>query len=81
MPVIGRLDKQVDDVLIDPVGERRGRRRDDAAGHAPPDARRGAADEGERGQARAAGDETSRARASRGEDQARGDEQLPVWLL
>ncbi len=80
MPVIGRLDKQVNDVLIDPVGKRR-RRRDEGDGARPPlDTRRDATDEDERGVARNT-DEKSRRRTEHDEDRGRGDEQLPVWLL
>ncbi|MDT7603468.1 MAG: hypothetical protein QOF61_1465 [Acidobacteriota bacterium] len=44
MPVIGRLDKQVNDVLIEPVGKNRPREERDA----PDDARRPATEEAER---------------------------------
>lgn len=79
MPVIGRLDKQVSDVLIDPVGGRR--RGEDDAERATSDARTGAAYEDAPPAARDADGERSRPRAGHGEDRGRTDEQLPVWLL
>jgi len=80
-PVIGRLDDQVNDVLIDPVGKK-GRRRDgEDDEHAASDGtRRGATVEGPRGAARNANDEESLPRTNR-EGGRRGDERLPVWLL
>ena len=68
MPVIGRLDKQVEDVLITPVGK--DSRREGAG------ARTSADSKGARGGSRNPG------RDERGwVERAREDEPLPVWLL
>ncbi|HVG29490.1 MAG TPA: hypothetical protein VM864_07195 [Pyrinomonadaceae bacterium] len=76
MPVIGRLDSQVNDVLIEPVGNRRPRDgRDERAAH--DGARPAATGEAPRDGAGAAGDD---ARDDSRED-ARRAGQLPVWLL
>jgi hypothetical protein len=79
MPVIGRLDKQVNDVLIDPVGKRR--RDVDEDARVPSDTRRAPTGEDERRVAPDMGDEKGRPRAGRGGERGREDEQLPVWLL
>ncbi|HEX8162596.1 MAG TPA: hypothetical protein VF538_12035 [Pyrinomonadaceae bacterium] len=79
MPVIGRLDSQVNDVLIEPVGDRRRRGEGDGrgAGATTDDARPAAPGETPRDGADGSDDE---ARDNpRGE--ARRGEQLPVWLL
>ena len=93
MPVIGRLDKQVDDVLITPVG--RNSSRDDKGAPTQDDAEGGRA---RRGGARVDSSATrepgarERAAAERGEGahevrqspagrRTREDERLPVWLL
>lgn len=80
MPVIGRLDSQVNDVLIEPVGKQRGR--DERDPRATTDDARPAAT-----------GETARDGAEDVIDKARGDsddprddvrsrdERLPVWLL
>jgi hypothetical protein len=83
MPVIGGLDEQVNDVLIDPLGKRRTREESEPA-HAPAnDSRRDANDdEDARGDiARRSDDEKIRARVEDGNVRVRDDEQLPVWLL
>jgi hypothetical protein len=83
MPVIGRLDKQVNDVLIEPVGKRRTRAESEPA-HAPAnDSRRDANDdEDARGDStHRSDDEKIRARVEDGAVRVRDDEQLPVWLL
>jgi hypothetical protein len=81
MSVIGRLDEQVNDVLIDPVGKRRRRRDEGEDAHSAPDStRRDTADEDARRAAHDANNGERLPRANR-EDSRRGDEQLPVWLL
>ena len=88
MPVIGRLDSQVNDVLIEPVGGRRPRDgRDERDSRATNDERGPRATNDERGP-RSANDaaphaptgETARGDARDGGGARRG-EQLPVWLL
>jgi hypothetical protein len=71
MPVIGRLDGQVDEVLIAPLEKRRG------AGDEPPrggDGQTRGAAKGKRGEhgERAARDES---------EKDAGRDELPVWLL
>lgn len=93
MPVIGRLDGQVNDVMIEPVGKAR-RGRDDAG--APLEGGLGSAEETPRGDSSPASrdhddssstsrDEDARARERDDErdegGRTRGDERLPVWLL
>jgi hypothetical protein len=83
MPVIGRLNEQVNDVLIDPIGKRRTRDESEPA-HAPSnDSRRDANDdEDARGDStRRSNDEKIRARVEDDALRARDNEQLPVWLL
>ncbi|MFN2481978.1 MAG: hypothetical protein ABR554_10980 [Pyrinomonadaceae bacterium] len=76
MPVIGRLDSQVNDVLIEPVGEQR--RRGGCDPHDAADrARPAAAGDAARSVAEGADGE---ARDGSRPDKGR-DEQLPVWLL
>jgi hypothetical protein len=75
MPVIGRLDSQVNDVLIEPVGQRRGR----DEGEQPDDSRRVAPDVEARG-AEEAHERMRYGTERRKRNQTRG-EQLPVWLL
>jgi hypothetical protein len=83
MPVIGRLDEQVHDVLIEPIGKRRTREESEPA-HAPSnDSRRDVNDDEDAG-----GDSTRRSdggkKSARAEDdhvRVRDDERLPVWLL
>lgn len=75
MSVIGRLDSQVNDVLIEPLGGRR--RRDERDPHAATDDAQPAATNEARGEATGTGDKAhddTRARVRR-------DERLPVWLL
>jgi hypothetical protein len=82
MPVIGRLDSQVHDVLIEPVGNRQSRDerggRDGRDGRATPDAARPAAT-GEASRDGAGGLSDDAHDASRGD--VRRDAPLPVWLL
>ena len=68
MPVIGRLDGQVDEVLISPVSRRR-------RGE-PEDAPAGAEGEGARATAPPAETHTPRA-----DESSAGPGELPVWLL
>ncbi len=78
MPVIGRLDRQVDDVLIDPVARRRRDEGDDT--RAPSnDAQPRATDIDARGATHVANDEAARSDDAR--SRASDEEQLPVWLL
>lgn len=93
MPVIGRLDKQVDDVLITPAG--RNSSRDDESAPTRDDAGGGRARHGgARGDSPATREPVAgeRAAAERGEGahedrqspagrRSREDERLPVWLL
>jgi hypothetical protein len=87
MPVIGRLNEQVNDVLIDPIGKRR-TRDDGGAPHAPANnARRDATDDdatdedARDGDARRAHSEKARTHVENDDTRAGDDEQLPVWLL
>jgi hypothetical protein len=83
MPVIGRLDSQVNDVLIDPVGKRRTREESEPA-HAPSNDSRRDANDDEDARGDCAGrsdDEKIRARVEDDRVRVRDDEQLPVWLL
>lgn len=78
MPVIGRLDDQVNNVIISPVGARRARgegedRHIDAEGSRPTATDDSARDENARGRER-------RIAAGREDNEPEG-EQLPVWLL
>jgi hypothetical protein len=76
MPVIGRLDKQVSEVLIDPIGGRV--RRDAGEEPAPPDPTRPPTpDPPGSDAARDAG----QARHNEGAQTPRADAPLPVWLL
>ena len=71
MPVIGRLDSQVEDVLINPVSK--GRR-----GEEPP------ASPGETADSRAAPPEMESpvpCHTPRSGESSAGDDELPVWLL
>ena len=85
MPVIGRLDSQVNDVLIAPVGDRRrrdkGDDRDGSDERAPRDAvdavRSAMHGDTSRGDTEDTSDDAQD--DSRGD--VRRDEQLPVWLL
>lgn len=72
MPVIGRLDKQVDDILITPVGNKSSR--EDANERLRGDDTERARDESH---ALERGVRVERAR----EDRRTHDESLPVWLL
>jgi hypothetical protein len=75
MPVIGRLDKQVDDVLITPVGNKSSR--DDGDAGTRDDERERA-----RGESHTLEhDEGERVERARDDLQRRDDESLPVWLL
>jgi hypothetical protein len=92
MPVIGRLNEQVNDVLIDPIGKRRTRDDGDAP-HAPAnDSRRDATDDdatdndatsdaARDDDARRAHSEKARTHVENDDTRAGDDEQLPVWLL
>jgi hypothetical protein len=73
MPVIGRLDGQVEEVIIKPVG----RRHDAPGGTDAPDS---ASDSSTRprDEPRAARPEN---RPGTSRDERRGDAELPVWLL
>ena len=78
MPVIGRLDSQVNDVLIEPVGKRR--RRDENDGRDP----RPATDEARpaaTGDAMRDTEVIGDGADDSAHDSVRRDEQLPVWLL
>jgi hypothetical protein len=80
MPVIGRLDSQVNDVLIEPVGKRRDRDERDprtTTDAARPTATGEAAREDARGVSGKARDDSDDPR----DDVRSRDEQLPVWLL
>ena len=85
MPVIGRLDSQVNDVLIEPVGKQRHRgehgERDERVERAEPrsthDDARPAAGEDARGDAEGAGDGAR----DDAHGSARRADRLPVWLL
>jgi hypothetical protein len=81
MPVIGRLDEQVNDVLINPVGRRR--RRDDGEASVPPDdARTDSTSDATRDNSAAHSNDAPHKRdANARHDEGRGDESLPVWLL
>jgi hypothetical protein len=83
MPVIGRLDEQVNDVLIDPIGKRRAGEESEPT-HAPSnDSRRGANDDEDASGAstRRSDDGKKSARVEDDHVRARDDERLPVWLL
>jgi hypothetical protein len=75
MPVIGRLDSQVKDVLIEPVGRRRHRGERD--GRAPRDATDDTRTPATSGDARGDGGDAS----DDSREDIRRDEQLPIWLL
>jgi hypothetical protein len=81
MPVIGRLDEQVHDVLIEPVGKRRTREESEPA-HAPSnDSRRDVNDEDARGDSTRRSDKKNRSHVEDDNARGRDSEQLPVWLL
>jgi len=79
MPVIGRLDSQVEEVLIGPVGRRVREGRTPPGGESRSEAERPRPAEGA-GQHDTPADESSRDRAGRGGGRARAGE-LPVWML
>ncbi|MDT7540611.1 MAG: hypothetical protein QOE33_515 [Acidobacteriota bacterium] len=82
MPVIGRLDEQVHDVLIEPIGKQRPRDGSDAAHTPSEDSRHNAIDEDARGDdARRTNSEKIRAHIEDDDVHVRDDAQLPVWLL
>jgi hypothetical protein len=80
MPVIGRLDSQVNDVLIEPLGKRRGHDERDprtTTDDARPTATGEVARDDARGVSGKAHDDSDDPRA----DVRSHGEQLPVWLL
>ncbi|MDT7688428.1 MAG: hypothetical protein QOE46_1187 [Acidobacteriota bacterium] len=76
MPVIGRLDGQVDDVLISPISKRQRDEHSSANADGPSDETTGSQRESPAPAARLAPINTP----PEGESSARADE-LPVWLL
>jgi hypothetical protein len=75
MPVIGRLDRQVDDVLITPVGKKSSRDDADAG-------TRGDDSEHARAESHALERDTGeRVEHARDDRRARDGESLPIWLL
>jgi hypothetical protein len=80
MPVIGRLDSQVNEVLIEPVGKRRDRDEGDPRTMTD-DARPTATGEAARDNARGVNDEARDDSDDPRDDLRSRDEQLPVWLL
>jgi hypothetical protein len=81
MPVIGRLNEQVNDVLIEPIGKRRTRAESEPARAPSNDSRRNVNEDARGNGTRRSDDEKIRARVEDGNVRVRDDEQLPVWLL
>jgi hypothetical protein len=80
MPVIGRLDSQVNDVLIEPLGKRRDRDERDPRTTAD-DARPATTGEAQRDDAGGVSDKARDDSDDPRDDVRSRDEQLPVWLL